>query len=1023
MSDGEDYGSDFDEHEETVPKSPKKPEEPADDAPRSPKQAAVKADAFTQGQVVESRFGGDESFYPGKISRVVGDGTYDVAYDDGDSETAVPANFIRAPKAAPVTAPPSPKRPEEQPNVPTSTAAVRKASVKNRKQSAKGKVQNPGDEAPVDSDSDEEESDSDSDDNAEDVADGSTDDEDSDDEDSDSDDDDGTKLVKKGHDGKVADHMATKLQAAHRGYSTRKQSSKGPTSLADQASEKSEAKITKLQVANSALRKQLDRINRTLGSYVSAAKDQESASPEKLPQRAASQRENTAILLWKANLKVAKKRIKALEKHNGDLKRKLAENVVADRMQDLQTLVEEKQKYIDELERQAKTNKSMLRAQEKKLSAHLHEGPQLNQLNELHEDNAMLHARIKRLRHQKKQRDMEHSQRADDLKAVMAKHMDLEAKVQKLGDIKDIATAIRESKEAKKAAAAAEEESAKLKSNLRNSEKKVEYNMGQAKRVLEKVAAERDALKKSLDEHTASSSQREKEVRMQLLHVRQMKRELKELALAEHESIHGSASNLFPAMADMQQKKGRGNRGMPRQPSKESMPRQPSTEKFASGVPGGMNIRTRDKAGRLVQSNARGPAGLPVPQPPQYTSASVPGGRGRGGANVGGGGGDGGRAQRSRAYGRAMGKKSPQHSTSSLHSNISNRSEEYEGSEEQYYEQQQQQQQQNQQASPRKTTRQDAARKVQSMQRGRNGRAKAEMAKEKRLIAQRAGAAGLNRDDKMMNAEIRRNEDHALEFEHKRRMEDELEARRRVAAAEKMQQMERGRHARNTMKAKRAKAHHEAHALKEQLQQDRAAMKMQAMQRGRDARKKHLMDHSGGGVVHAHSGTGGGAEGGGRDDNDDDDGYGDDFDDDFEGEDGKEEERGGGAAQPRAVSPRITQAQESSDASRPWSGTPMKTKLGGRRRPSIIDLESQLEQASAVRNYVECARLQQQLEILNKQEQIEGKKDMAAAGKDNGKETEARAPQAAAAAAPAPAQQDGSFAKPMMFRPQKKKYF
>lgn len=46
------------------------------------------------GNVIEGNWQGRGVWYPGKISRVNGDGTYDITYDDGDHEKAVPRMLI-----------------------------------------------------------------------------------------------------------------------------------------------------------------------------------------------------------------------------------------------------------------------------------------------------------------------------------------------------------------------------------------------------------------------------------------------------------------------------------------------------------------------------------------------------------------------------------------------------------------------------------------------------------------------------------------------------------------------------------------------------------------------------------------------------------------------------------------------------------------------------------------------------------------------------------------------------------------
>merc|ERR1712100_160531 len=46
------------------------------------------------GDLVTCRYGGGEDAFPGKISSAHADGTYDVAYDDGDSESNVARSLI-----------------------------------------------------------------------------------------------------------------------------------------------------------------------------------------------------------------------------------------------------------------------------------------------------------------------------------------------------------------------------------------------------------------------------------------------------------------------------------------------------------------------------------------------------------------------------------------------------------------------------------------------------------------------------------------------------------------------------------------------------------------------------------------------------------------------------------------------------------------------------------------------------------------------------------------------------------------
>ena len=54
-----------------------------------------KLSRFEEGGRVEADYRGKGKYYPGKISRDRGDGTYDVDYDDGEKETRVEEKMIR----------------------------------------------------------------------------------------------------------------------------------------------------------------------------------------------------------------------------------------------------------------------------------------------------------------------------------------------------------------------------------------------------------------------------------------------------------------------------------------------------------------------------------------------------------------------------------------------------------------------------------------------------------------------------------------------------------------------------------------------------------------------------------------------------------------------------------------------------------------------------------------------------------------------------------------------------------------
>lgn len=50
---------------------------------------------FEVGAKIEARYGGGDAYFPGMVSEINSDGSLFIAYDDGDEELSVPANFVR----------------------------------------------------------------------------------------------------------------------------------------------------------------------------------------------------------------------------------------------------------------------------------------------------------------------------------------------------------------------------------------------------------------------------------------------------------------------------------------------------------------------------------------------------------------------------------------------------------------------------------------------------------------------------------------------------------------------------------------------------------------------------------------------------------------------------------------------------------------------------------------------------------------------------------------------------------------
>ena len=62
--------------------------------PSTPR-AETDGSVFEVGSQIEARYHGKNKWYPGKLAKVNGDGTYDITYSDGDSERGVIAEYTR----------------------------------------------------------------------------------------------------------------------------------------------------------------------------------------------------------------------------------------------------------------------------------------------------------------------------------------------------------------------------------------------------------------------------------------------------------------------------------------------------------------------------------------------------------------------------------------------------------------------------------------------------------------------------------------------------------------------------------------------------------------------------------------------------------------------------------------------------------------------------------------------------------------------------------------------------------------
>ena len=94
----------------------------------------AKAPPLKEGAEVEARYGGESEWFPGTIKAVNADGSYDIDYADGDKETKVIAEFVRAKGTAPKT--PQIKRQDTEDSLKSTQKLKRAASEVEDKERA-----------------------------------------------------------------------------------------------------------------------------------------------------------------------------------------------------------------------------------------------------------------------------------------------------------------------------------------------------------------------------------------------------------------------------------------------------------------------------------------------------------------------------------------------------------------------------------------------------------------------------------------------------------------------------------------------------------------------------------------------------------------------------------------------------------------------------------------------------------------------------------------------------------------------
>eukprot|EP00500_Bicosoecida_sp_ms1_P002402 CAMPEP_0203815650 /NCGR_PEP_ID=MMETSP0115-20131106/11224_1 /ASSEMBLY_ACC=CAM_ASM_000227 /TAXON_ID=33651 /ORGANISM="Bicosoecid sp, Strain ms1" /LENGTH=361 /DNA_ID=CAMNT_0050724549 /DNA_START=19 /DNA_END=1104 /DNA_ORIENTATION=+ len=313
--------------------------------------------------------------------------------------------------------------------------------------------------------------------------------------------------------------------------------------------------IEKLRLANEALRKQLKEFSKALDASLAANSEDAEAASGSL-----SARDREAFLLERRRmmnalagkekqLRGVQKKLEIYKKANAELKKQVGGTYNAERLAALHSERDEKEVLLAQLQEENRTLMAIQRSQAKKIQeqeAMKSEWPA--KVSSLMADLRVAKERVRKAKEREaKAQDLTKKQHEQMLR-LAEKNKQLQAQL--LDYERSQGTSLAE-KEKKKLLASWTEEKAKLQHAIDVLEKSKMQERTKGERLLRANVTELQKVKKEMEKHRAALAEKEKEIRLQLLQVRKLKRQLRELALGEVPLAKGweGQASVSPAVA------------------------------------------------------------------------------------------------------------------------------------------------------------------------------------------------------------------------------------------------------------------------------------------------------------------------------------------------------------------------------------------------------------------------------------------------------------------------------------------
>ena len=286
--------------------------------------------------------------------------------------------------------------------------------------------------------------------------------------------------------------------------------------------------IEKLRLANQALRQQLKEFSRALDASLSqgGAGDAGSAS-------AASQgkRRNmlAALSAKEKQLKAVHKKLEIYKRANVELKKQLGSVYHPEKLQQLKSEKKDKERIIEELQSENKSLLMVQRNQTKKIEEQetlKHEWPA--KVSSLMADLRVAKEKLRKVREKEGRVETDSRKLHEQMVRLQEKNKKLQ---QQLGKYERQSGQTASDRAKRKMMHEWKEEKAKLEHSIQVLERSKQQERTKGERLLRANMAELQKVKKEMERHKRQLDEKEKEIRLQGLQVKKLRRQLRELAL------------------------------------------------------------------------------------------------------------------------------------------------------------------------------------------------------------------------------------------------------------------------------------------------------------------------------------------------------------------------------------------------------------------------------------------------------------------------------------------------------------